>query len=238
MKKLTIVLMGMALAAGTLLNAQDLDKILKKHYKAIGQKKFLKVNTLHATGTIEIMGMEGQVDLKNQRPGKGRIEMDFQGSKVSQGYDGETAWMLNPMAGVTEPVEVSGMDAESIMEIGDMDGLLWDYMEKGNTIELVGTENLDGSDAYVLKLTKKSGNVATYFLDKESYLIRKVSATTVSNGMEVGVESLPSNYNKVEGYLFPYDVEMRSGGQTIWTIHFKDVSCNVDLDPSEFSMPD
>ena len=64
------------------------------------------------------------------------------------------------------------MSAEDICNIADesdFDGPLVDYKEKGNQIELVGKEDVEGKPAYRLKLTSKKGEVRSYLFDAATY---------------------------------------------------------------------
>ena len=45
-----------------------------------------------------------------------------------------------------------------------------DYKAKGHTVELVGKEKVEGTDAYKLKVTLKNGDVRYIYLDAETYL--------------------------------------------------------------------
>ena len=42
-----------------------------------------------------------------------------------------------------------------------------DYKAKGNTVELMGKEDVEGTPAYKLKVTKKSGNIEYDYLDAQ-----------------------------------------------------------------------
>ena len=82
-----------------------------------------------------------------------------------QAYDGTTAWTINPMMGSDQPQEVPGPVAESLKEQADFDGPLLDYKAKGNTVELVGNEDLAGKKVHHLKLTRKGGKTMHFYLD-------------------------------------------------------------------------
>lgn len=237
MKKTLFISLLMAFIAISISSAQDLEKILDKHFKAIGQKGLNEVKTIQATGKWVMMGMESSFTMVSKRPHKVKVTVEIQGAQIIQAYDGETAWMINPMMGSAAPTEITGPEAEGLIEQGDMDGPLWNYKEKGNQLELEGTQEVDGSEAYVLKLTKKNGKIDYYFIDKESSLILKVKTKTLMNGMETETEMLFSDYREVDGYLMAYTIEQRYGGQTGLTIKMDEVKANVELDDFTFSKP-
>jgi len=55
---------------------------------------------------------------------------------------------------------------KSVSEESDFDGPFIDYKAKGNQIELVGKEELQGKPAYRIKLTNKNGNIRFIFLTR------------------------------------------------------------------------
>ena len=227
----------MAFMAISFICAQDLDEILDNHFETIGQKHLLNVKSLQATGKAVQMGMEFPFTMMTKRPDKLKLIIEVQGSEIIQAYDGETVWAINPMTGSADPLDVTGPEADGLIESSDIDGQLWKYKEKGHQLELEGTEEVEGTEAFVLKLTKKNENIDYYYLDQESYLILKIKSKTIMNGSEVEAESLLSNYQEVEGYLMPFTNEQRYGGQTALTIMMDEVKINVELDDTIFSKP-
>jgi outer membrane lipoprotein-sorting protein len=237
MKKSIFISLMVLLVATSVSTAQDLDKILDNHFETIGQKELLDVKTIQATGKAVMMGMESPFEMVGKRPNKVRITIEFQGAQIIQAYDGETAWMVNPMMGSADPIDMTGPEADGMIESSDMDGQLWNYKEKGHQLELEGTEEVDGAEAYVLKLTKKNGNIDYYYLETESYLILKMKSKTMMNGSETESETLLSNYQEIDGYIMAFTIEQKVGGQTAITIMMDDVKSNVSLEDSIFSKP-
>ena len=94
MKKIIITIMSLAIFTVGPTYAQDLQSILDKHFKAIGQEKVLKVQTQVSTGKILQMGMEIPFKSITKRPGKAYMEMDLQGTKVVTAFDGVKGWAI------------------------------------------------------------------------------------------------------------------------------------------------
>jgi len=237
MKKSIFISLFVAFAAISLTSAQDLDKILDNHFETIGQKNLENVKTIQATGKAMMGGMESPFKMVSKRPNKIQITVEFQGAKIIQAYDGETVWMINPLMGSADPIDVTGPEADGIIESGDLDGQLWNYKEKGHQLELEGTEDVDGTEAYVLKLTKKNGNIDYYYMETESYLILKIKSKTMMNGSETEAEAILSNYQDVDGYIMAFTIEQKYGGQTAMTIMMDEIKTNMEVDDSIFSKP-
>ena len=238
MRKSIFVMIAMGMLATSLTSAQNLNKILDNHFKAIGQKKLLDVNTLTITANATMMGSDSPFNMVSKRPGKVLITLEIQGAEIKQGYDGETVWMINPMMGGSTAVEVTGAEAVDIMEAADIDRQLWNYKKKGHQLEFVGTEAVNGAETYDLKLTKKNGIVDHYYLDKNSFLILRATTSTLMNGAEVDVESNFSNYKEFDGYRMALTMEQKLGGQTYMLLEMDEVKLNAKVDDSIFSKPD
>ncbi len=180
----------MAFMAMAFISAQDLEEILDTYFETIGQEKLLKMKTMQASGKAMMMGMENPFVSIAQRPDKIRVEVDIQGAKILQAYDGESAWMVNPLSGSADPIDLTGPDADGMIESSDMDGLLWKYEEKGHQLELEGTEEVEGSEVFVLKMTKKNGNIDYYYMDAENYVVVQIKSKIMMEGSEIETETL------------------------------------------------
>ena len=233
-RKMTFSLV-LAIAAALFLSAQDVQEILDQHFEAIGQENLLKAKTIQTTGKAMQMGMEFPFTMIQKRPGKFRLIIDIQGSQIIQAVNGESAWAVNPMAGSADPIDLTGPEADAMKENADLDGQLWNWKEKGHQLELEGTEDVEGTEAYVLKLTKKNGNIDYFYVDSDSYLILKARAKTMMQGSEIETVTLLGNYQEVEGFVMPFNTEQQMGGQTMLTIMVEEVKVNEEVDDSIFS---
>jgi outer membrane lipoprotein-sorting protein len=237
MKKRVIVSLLMAFAAITFISAQDVDEILDNYFENIGQNKLLKVKSVHFTGKAMMTGMESTLVIISKRPDKMRIELEIQDAKIVQAYDGVNAWMINPMTGSEEPIDLIGPDADGMIESSDMDGQLWNYKEKGHQLELDGTEGFEGSDVYVLKLTKKNGSIDHYYLDSDNYVVLMVKSIVVMNGSEIETETIFSNFQDVNGVIMPFTFEYKYAGQTGRTIIMEEIKFDQTVDDTIFAKP-
>ncbi len=239
MKKLTLLLAMAFLLAGSHLTAQDmkLDDILKAHFDAIGQKKILKVKSVVMTGTFNQMGMELPIKIMQKRPNKFYMELEIQGSKVQQVYNGEIAWFVAPMMGSMEPTDITGPELEQFKQQADMDGYLWNWKERGFKCELVGKEDMEGTDVYNVKLTKDNGGIDNYYFDAENFMILKSKSKVFQQGSEVEQESYSSNFKTVDGITGPYSQEIKQNDMVVATMVVNEVLYNADVDDAIFVKP-
>src|SRR6266571_4814263 len=113
----------------------SVDEIIAKNVQARGGMDKLKaVNSMRLHG---IMVMQ-------KRPKMTRTEFTIQGMTGMQVYDGKNAWMVMPFMGKKDPEMMPAEQAQMLDEQADMDGPLVDYKAKGNKVELLGKEQVEG----------------------------------------------------------------------------------------------
>jgi len=225
---------------GLLLNvsiAQDLDEVLKSHFEAVNQDAVSQLKGIHIKGKSGRMGQEFNFEMWQKRPGMFRMEVDIQGMKMIQVYDGEKAFMVAPWTGTLEPQELGTTESEQFKEQADMDGDLWNYKEKGSTLTLEESEDFEGAEVLVLKLVKKNGDVKIYYLDADSYLPIKAESTMQSQGAEMKMETFMSNYKEVDGIITPFYIETRMDGQVVSTVTMEEVVFNSEMASDLFIKP-
>lgn len=219
-------------------SAQTLDEILKQYYDARGgYDKIKSATTIKSTGKQTVQGIEIPFTILQKRPQQLRVEATVQSQTIIQGYDGETAWMVNPLTGSTDPQILPEEQARNIIEQADMDGSLVDYKEKGHAVELIGKEDMEGTAVYKLKVTLKNGDIRYNYLDAEYFLELKVVAKIIRQDTEIEAETFYSDYKEVNGQMIPHAFETKRGGTTISQITIDSVEMDVDMDDAIFKMP-
>ncbi len=216
------------------------DQIVQKHVAALGgAAKLNAIQTLVVTGKASILGQtDAPLTILVKRPNLMRLEMTFQGQKIVQAFDGVTAWTINPAAG-EEPRRSSDEDTRAAQESSDfIGGNLVDYKSKGNTVELVDKEEIDGVAVYKLKLTKKNGSVEYDYLDAASFLPVKTQGRRTQLGQEILYESKIGNYKPVEGVPMPFSLTQLVNGRLAMEITIEKMDANVPIDQAVFKMPE
>jgi outer membrane lipoprotein-sorting protein len=221
--------------------AQTADEVINKHIQARGGMEKLKaVKTIRYTGKMIVgQGLEAPSVMEQKRPNSMRLEFTIQGLTGIQAYDGKTGWMVMPFGGKKDP-ELMGEDQlKSVIEEADFDGPLVDYKEKGNKVELLGKEPVEGTDAYKLKVTLKNGDVDYLYLDTDSYLQLKQESKRTIRGTERDSETTLGDYKEVEGLMIPFSFEAGvKGVPQKQKIVIEKVEINPALDDARFKMPE
>ena len=216
MKKLLLVLFGVYLLSfGNSIIAQDLDDILKDYFETAGQDKLLKVNTITMDVTVMVQGLELPFTIVLKRPKMLRNDTDIQGQKMTQVFDGENGWMINPMMGTLEPQDMDPETVKQLRSQADIDGELYNYEEKGHTVEYLGTDEMEGTEVHKIKLTRKDGDETIYYIDADAYVVLKATGKRKIQGVEVENESTFGNYKMVEGIIFPFSITQGVVGQPV-----------------------
>jgi len=224
-------------------SAQTVDEIIKKNIDAKGGLgKFKSIKTIRLTGLFSMpsMGIEDAlITIVAKRPNLIRLDIEVMGMVVVRAFDGETAWQTMPTEmGDLETDEMPESDAEEMRRDSDFDGHLIDYKKKGHKVELVGKEDVEGTEVYNLKVTLKDGYVVNYYFDTKNFLDLKSKAITSFQGQEVEGETFYSDYKEIAGILFAHSVEMKLDGQTNQQVIFEKVELNVDVEDAYFKMPE
>jgi outer membrane lipoprotein-sorting protein len=227
--------------AGAAVQAQTADEIINKHLEARGGKDKIKaVQSARMTGKMVMtgQGIEAPITMELSRPNKMRMEFTIQGMTGIQAYDGKSGWSVMPFMGKTEPEAMSDEDMRQAEDQADMDGMLVDYKEKGHQVELIGKEDVEGTPAYKLKVTKKNGDVVNVYIDAESYMDIKESGKVKARGQEIESQTTFGDFKKVDGLIFPYSIEQKpQGAPAGMVIAISKIEVNPTVDASRFAKP-
>ena len=237
-KTFACLLLGV-LGAGAL-SAQTADELIEKNIQARGGREKLKaVQSARITGKMVMgQGMEAPFTEEKSRPHNVRRDFTFQGMTGTMAYDGKTGWQVMPFMGKKDPEPMSADDLKDIQDDADIDGPLVDYKDKGNQVEYLGKVDVEGTPAYKLKLTQKSGDVTTIYLDADTYLEIREEAKRNMRGQQMDIEVTIGNYKKVDGITYPFTMDQKMkgapGGQTL---NFEKIELNPKLESERFAMP-
>lgn len=231
-----------ALGAGAASAAAPLsaDEVIAKQVAARGGlDKLRAIKTLRFEGQlIAPGGFRLQVVQTEARPGMVRQDATIQGLTIVQAYDGSKGWQIQPFQGRKDPEALTPDDTKQLVDDADIDGPLVDYKAKGSTVESLGTEDVDGSPAYKLRLTEKSGDQLTYFIDADTFMTVRVSTRRTLRGSDNVTVADLGDYEQVAGVYFPFEITSGppgSAGNAV-TIAFDKGEANMPVDEAMFRM--
>ena len=220
--------------------AQTADELVNKNIQAKGgMDKIKAIHSIRITGMLNGGGgFTAKQMQENERPNRVRETFSLQGMTAVTAYDGTAGWQIQPFGGKKDPELMGEDDLRDLLLDADFDGPLVDYKEKGNTVEFLGHDVVDGDDALRLKVTLKNGDIIYYYLDPDTFLeIRKEVQEFIRGSVRESVIDLGS-YKPVNGVMFPYSIAQGSkanpGAQSTTV---EKIEVNVNIDPADFAVP-
>jgi hypothetical protein len=237
MKRAALACCLAALTPAAPLAAQTTDGIIAKYIQTVGgMAKIQAVQTLRRTGRYTGGGgFEAVVVQENRRPNRVRQEFSLQGMTGINAYDGTTGWKIEPWQGKKDPESLSEEEMRDITEESDFDGPLINYQQKGNKVEFQGMEQVEGTDAFKLKITLANGDVRYYYLDTDYYVPIRIETKRMIRGTEQEFETSLGDYKEVAGWYLPHSFETGPrGSQDKSKITFEKIEANAPIDDRRF----
>jgi len=221
-------------------SAQTADELVTKYVKAIGgADKISAIKTLRRTGKfIGGGGFEAPIIEENKRPAMVRQDFTIQGLTGTTAYDGNVGWKIQPWEGKKDAESLGEEEMKSVVEDADFDGPLVNYKQKGNKIEYLGLDPVDGTDAYKLKVTLASGDTRIYYMDTDYYVPIKIEIKRTVRGAEREYEIALGEYKEVSGWYQPFSIETNvKGNPNKSKVAYEKIEANVPIDNKRFAKP-
>ena len=157
-KRNILIVLAILLSASFNAFAQDItvDEIIDGYLENTGGKDaWSNVQGMKITAKVNQGGLEIPLEIVQLKDGRQYTKFSVQGNDFYQNvYDGETLWSIN-----FQSLKAEKSDQESTenfkLNINDFPDSFLNYKEKGYTVELVGTETVEGTETYKVKLTKE-----------------------------------------------------------------------------------
>jgi hypothetical protein len=231
MKSLTLFMLSFLSLIAVTTHAQTVDEIVDNYVTAMGGKeKFTSLNTVILTGTLSTQGIEIPITITKHHNVGVRTDLEIMGTSNYQVCNAMEGWAFFPIRQMSEPAKMTDEEYKSYSGQLDLQGPLFNYKEKGNTIEFLGKDKVDGAEAYKLKVALKSGKTSTYYIDTKTHFVIKIASVAVVNGQDMEIENSFSDFKQTaDGYWFPYTSTNMQGPVT-----FSKIETNVKVDDSIF----
>ena len=173
------------------LGGMTAQQVVDRYLEAIGgREKLAEVKALRMKAEATVQGVTIEMENINTQDNRLRAEQVTPMGSMVQVYDGEKGYMVTPQG----KQEVTGAQLNMMQE----EALLFaplHYQDEGFQTELTGTEEVDGSPAYVVKVTYPSGNKQTEYYDQQTGLLVKEINSQGTVFMQ--------DYTEQNGYQYP-----------------------------------
>jgi hypothetical protein len=225
-----------------LAHTQTAEELVNKNLQAKGGTDKIKaIQSIRITGKLRGRGRGGSTHAmvqENVRPNLVRESFSLQGMTAVLAYDGTTGWQIQPFGGHKDSELMGEDDLRNVLLDADFDGPLVDYKEKGNTIEYLGHDVVDGDDALRLKVTLQNGDILYSYLDPDTYLeIRREVQEFIRGSVRESVMEMGS-YKPVAGVMYPFSISQGSkGNPAVQTTAIEKIEVNVPIDKGDFAPP-
>src|SRR5215468_1866596 len=188
--------------------AQTADELVAKNLQAKGGLEKIKaITSLRMTASFDAGGFKAEIGQESKRPALLRQTFTVQGMTQVEAYDGSTGWQINPFQGRKDPELLGDEELRNVIEDADFDGPLVDAQAKGNKIEYMGHDQVDGDDAFKLKVTLKNGDIYYYYLDPDTFIEIQVERQQFIRGSVRESVTLFGSYKPVNGVMYPFFIE-------------------------------
>ncbi len=209
-------------------------QIVEDYINAIGgQEKLTNLNNMTTVMKMSMMGQEMTItniyaDGKS-KSSVGNSQMTFQ----EQVYDGEKVQM-SQMG--NKQIITEGPQFEAAKEQSTVNAQM-NYLTNGSTIEIKGTETIDGTSCYKLMVMKPTGSKVTeYYSVESSLLVRTIGTAPGPGGEEISITTDLMEYKDYDGILWPSVIVTAGVTPTPMEMKVESIEINSDIDMTMFDI--
>jgi hypothetical protein len=232
MKKMfSIAMLVLATLVQQHASAQELQEIVTKHIEAIGgADAWKKVNALKTQMVMKAQGAEIKITMNQVHKKAMRVDIDVMGMSGYQIVTNNEGWSYMPFQGLTKPEPMTAEDVKSSQEDLEIHDEFLSYKDAGKSLELIGKDDVEGTECFKLVMTDKENKPTTFFIDPSTYHVIKKINKKSANGKEYDVESTYANYKKLEQGIVVAMIQSSEMGEMEAT----SIEVNPQMHPSLF----
>lgn len=200
-----------------------------------GAEAYARAKNMAMSGTVEMpaQNITGTVAIFEEGE-KSYTAMDFAGiGKIEEGFDGAIAWQNSAVQG---PRILEGEEKVSAKRAATL-SLITSWHEVYSDARTVGPEDVDGKPTWKVEMTPKEGKPETFYFDRDSGLLVRISAIFSTPLGDISTESTMSDFRSIDGILTPFTMTEKAMSQNI-VMKFKNIAYNVALPKGRFDLPD
>lgn len=220
--------------------AQNVEEIVAKHIAAIGGDKWAGVEAMKSEAKISADGAPGMsilMTMLSVRDKSLRMDVSVMGMTQTTVINDHAGWSVNPFANKMDPEPLTADQVKSMKDMTDVDGSLIGYKAKGYTIEYVGTEDVDGTEAIKIKINKGDKRSEYSFFDPATYYEIKNIRVEEVDGQMSETATIYSNFKTQNGLVFPFSIQQADPNMGNSTVTITALTVNPMVDAKMFDMP-
>ncbi len=210
--------------------------LLDRHVAATGGSHRRSLETLRTAGTFSMpaMGASGELLMIQARPNLMSMTVTIPGlGEIRTGFDGTTAWSLNPMEG---PRVLSGGELVQLKDDAAFDSSLRDPSLVAS-METVEKTAAGGRDCYKVRVTWKSGRETFDCFDVDNGLLVASWQTAETAMGPIETTVLYADYTKFGALTMPARTTQQVMGQEmvimLTSVDFEAADASIFAPPPE-----
>lgn len=239
---LIFLVLGFAIAvSGCNRTGLPIEKVIERNTQAMGGRPAIEaVHSIEVSLHITDPGSEVDGIYYAARPGRMRIDVSVQGKHVfTEAFDGLHGWEWNGKESRLTSAAATAALRHGVELPGKLFGL-HELQQRGNRVELVGRETIDGNNYYVVRTTLSDGYSTTLYVDPESWLItRRRDFRPLHVDIDptpTTIEQRSSDFRMVSRVQFAFagsETDLKTG-KVLETSRINSIKINPPIDPSFF----
>jgi hypothetical protein len=199
--------------------------VLDELRKAMLSRPLSSIESIHAVGSIESLGISGRAQEWDDVRGA-RFTVDQNAGPLSgaSGWDGKVAWSQDYAGLVTIDGGASGRIQAA--DQAYLDNLRYLRADAGGAVVVyAGPRSADGKQYDVLAVTPPNGSELQLWIDPRTHLIGQVR-TTVGT---ISITTDYSNYRRIDGLTYPSSSSTQTSTGNSFAERFYSVELNTDV---------
>lgn len=205
--------------------------VVKNYVKAIGgEAKLRDVKSTLQTAEVTIAGapFKPKAVIKQMAPNMYSMEMSAEGigTLMKQKFDGKEGYQ--EVQGRKIPMAESEANSRKSEK-----GLFSELYMESSDLELETISNVDGTDAYKIKVTK-DGKTSTRYYAVDSGLLIRTEETNEAQGQSITTITDFADYKEVNGIMMPQMMKVNAGPQVI-EMNITDIKINEGVTAADFN---
>jgi len=218
-------------------SSQTVDEIIEKHINAHGGlKNWQKIENMKISGYFTSFSERKPFTEIKVRGGKYYSHFWLGQHPVNEGSDGSFFWTDDPWFELPYARKASPVEEYVILVKTDFFTPFFNFKELGYKVKLEGKEVKEGMDVFKLTLTRKNGQVETWYLNSETYLEFMVTSEWSDFATPVMQEAIFDDFRKVGDVILPFYNE-RVFDSRITSTEIERIELNVETEPGIYNLP-
>ena len=215
----------------------ELSSILAKHVEAYGgEENWQRVDALQLTGKHTSFSERGDYLAIKTRDGRFYSDYNLGKHRLTEGFDGDTFWFVNPWFGTNQPMTMNDTVINVVRQKAELFSPFYRWKEKTDQITFIGREETDGLDTYIIRFSRPGMPPEEWYIDAHTFLAYKYTSQWEDFTTPANAVTYFDDYRTIYGIVIPFYIEQVFSSRHTETI-IEEVIINPMIDETIFSMP-